>query len=199
VPTRPSSPVPELFAHQPPPRSDGRLAVTITHLELAPTDWTRRGVAPVIEIDIVRQPNPTAAFYLHLYDRVGRPWLWYERRLYGGDELAALLNRPGHEVHVARHDGALVGYFELYENEIGFFGLTLQFIGRRVGPWLLDRAIERGLARGASRLILNTNTLDHPRALDTYLKAGFRIVQREERDLQDPRILWPDIYRWPPK
>ena len=46
-----------LFAHQPPPRSDGVLAVTISHLELAPADWTRRGVAPAIEVDIVREPK----------------------------------------------------------------------------------------------------------------------------------------------
>ncbi|MCW5733087.1 MAG: GNAT family N-acetyltransferase [Enhydrobacter sp.] len=199
MPTRPSSPDPDLFAHQPAPRSDGVLAVTVTHLELVPAGWTRRGVAPAIEIDIVCEPKPTASFYLRLYDRVGRPWLWYERRLYGHDELEAMLSRPGHEVHVARHEGGLVGYFELYENEIVFFGLTPGFIGRRVGPWLLDRAIERAFARGSSRLILNTNTVDHPRALDTYRKAGFRIVRREERELQDPRVLWPDIYRWPPK
>ncbi len=194
-----SSPAPDLVAHQPPPRGDGGLAVTITHLELTPADWTRRGTPPAIDVDIVRAPKPTAAFYLRLYDRVGRPWLWYERRLYGHDELTALLNRPDHEVHVARHDGALVGYFELDGEEIAFFGLTPEFIGRRIGPWLLDRAIERGLARGAARLVLNTNTLDHPRALETYCKAGFRIVRREVRELQDPRVLWPDIYRWPPK
>ena len=136
-----------LFGHQPAPRSDGKLPVTITHLELAAAEWTRRGLAPDIAVDIVHQVAPTAAQYLDLYDRVGRPWLWYERRLLADDTLTALINRPGHELHIARHDGALVGYFELYENEIVFFGLTPDYIGRRVGPWLLDRAIERGFAR----------------------------------------------------
>jgi GNAT superfamily N-acetyltransferase len=187
------------LAHQPPPRSDGKLPVTVTHLELAPADWTRRGLAPDIKVDIAHERVPTAALYLDLYDRVGRAWLWYERRLLGDDALTALLNRPGHEVHIARHDGALVGYFELYDNEVVFFGLTPEFIGRRIGPWLLDRAIERGFARGAVSLVLNTNTVDHPRALDTYRKAGFRIVGCEDKELQDPRVLWPDIYRWPPK
>ncbi|MBN9088448.1 MAG: GNAT family N-acetyltransferase [Reyranella sp.] len=187
------------MTHQPPPRSDGTLPVTITYLEIAPKDWTRRGQPPRIAIEIVRVPRPTAAVYFDLYDRVGRDWLWYERRLLGEAALTALLNRPGHEVHVALHDGALVGYFELYDDEIVFFGLTPEYIGQRIGPWLLDRAIERGFTRGAATLVLNTNTVDHPRALDTYRKAGFRIVRREETELQDPRVLWPDIYRWPPK
>jgi ribosomal protein S18 acetylase RimI-like enzyme len=187
------------FGHQPPPRSDGRLPVTITLLELAPADWTRRGLPPDITVDIARERAPTATMYLDLYDRVGRPWLWYERRQLGDEALTTLINRPGHEVHVARHDGALVGYFELYDNEVVFFGLAPDYIGKRIGPWLLDRAIERGFARGAATLVLNTNSVDHPRALETYRKAGFRIVRSEEKLLQDPRVLWPDIYRWPPK
>jgi GNAT superfamily N-acetyltransferase len=192
------SPVPDLFAHQPPPRTDGRLRVRITHLELAPADWTRRGRKPDLEVALVRVDAPTVALYRDLYDRVGRPWLWYERRLLSDQALTALLAAPGHELHVARHDGALVGYFELQDDEIVFFGLTLDYIGRRIGPWLLDRAIERVLARGAARVTLNTNTVDHPKALDTYRKAGFRLVRSETKDLQDPRMLWPEVYRWPP-
>jgi len=190
---------PSLFAHQPPPRSDGRLAVTITHLALARENWRLRGKPPAIDVTIARHECPSAKFYLDLYDKVGRPWLWYERRLYTESALKELLNRPGHEVHVARERGNLVGYFELYSNEIVFFGLTLPYIGKRIGPWLLDRAIERGFARGAAELELNTNTVDHPKALETYRKAGIRVVRSESRELQDPRMLWPDIYRWPPK
>lgn len=202
VPTRPSSPVPKaasgLFTHQPPPRSDGRLPIRITYLELTRAHWTQRGQAPDLEVAVDWVEAPTVALYRELYDRVGRPWLWYERRLLSDDALAALLSAPGHELHIARHDGALVGYFELQGDEIVFFGLTLGYIGRRIGPWLLDRAIERAFTRGSARVILNTNTLDHPRALDTYRKAGFQPVRSETRDLQDPRVLWPEVYRWPP-
>jgi GNAT superfamily N-acetyltransferase len=203
VPTRRSSPAPErapdLFAHQPPPRADGRLPITVTHLAMAPAEWTRRGLPPDIDVALERIAVPTAAFYRELYDRVGRPWLWYERRLLSDAALSALLTQPGHELHVARHDGALVGYFELADDELVFFGLTLAYVGRRIGPWLLDRAVERAFARGTTRLVLNTNTLDHPRALDTYRRAGFRPVRSEARELQDPRVLWPDLYRWPPR
>ncbi len=144
-------------------------------------------------------PAPPSGLYRDLYDRVGRPWLWYERRLLSDAALEALLLQPDHELHVARHGGDLVGYFELGGEELVFFGLTLNYIGRRIGPWLLDRAIERAFARGITRLELDTNTLDHPRALDTYRKAGFQPVRSEARELRDPRVLWPDVYRWPPR
>jgi GNAT superfamily N-acetyltransferase len=198
VPTPRSSPVPDLFAHQPPPRADGRLPITITHLELTPADWTRRSRPPALDISLQRVMEPGVALYRDLYDRVGRPWLWYERRLLSDAALQILLRAPEHELQVARHEADLVGYFELSEDELVFFGLTLAYTARGIGPWLLDRAIERALARGTARLTLNTNTLDHPRALDTYRKAGFRIVRRESRELRDPRVLWPDLYRWPP-
>jgi GNAT superfamily N-acetyltransferase len=188
-----------LFAHQPPPRADGVLPVTITHLEITPSAWTRRARAPQLDVDVELIADPSAGQYRELYDRVGRPWLWYERRLLPDARLERLLAETGHELHIARHDGDLVGYFELANDELVFFGLTLAYIGRGIGPWLLDRAIERGFARGAGRLKLNTNTVDHPRALETYCKAGFRIVRREQKDLQDPRMRWPDLYRWPPE
>ncbi len=187
----------DFLAHHPAPRADGRLSIAITYLEIHRADWTQRSVPPAIEIAIARDPAPTVATYRDLYDKVGRPWLWYERRAIPDAALAVLLSSPGHELHVARHDGALVGYFEIMAGEIMFFGLTLDYIGRRIGPWLLDRAMERGWAMGNDRLTLNTNTLDHPRALDTYRKAGFRILRREKKDVPDPRVLWPDVYRWP--
>ena len=188
----------DLFSHQPPLRPDGRLPVTITHLEMAPSDWTRRGEAPALAVAIEHVVAPSAALYRDLYDEVGRPWLWYERRLLSDDALQALLDQPGHELHVARDGSGLIGYFELGGEELVFFGLTLDYIGRRIGPWLLDRAIERAFALGWPKILLNTNSLDHPRALDTYRKAGFRPVRREEKELRDPRVLWPDVYRWPP-
>lgn len=197
-PTRQLSPDPDLFRHQPPPRADGWLPVTITHLEMEPSAWTRRGRPPAFEVRIEHVGAPTVAAYRELYDRVGRPWLWYERRLWTDAALQALLLRPGHELHVAHDGSALVGFFELGDDELAFFGLTLDYIGRRIGPWLLDRAIERAFALGAQRLRLNTNTVDHPRALDTYRKAGFRSTGSERVELRDPRVMWPDVYRWPP-
>jgi GNAT superfamily N-acetyltransferase len=195
--------VPDLFAHHPPPCADGRLDVTISYLGMARLDWTPRGAKPAFDIEILCEPAPSIALYRDLYDKIGRPWLWYERRLMADEALASLLSHPRHELHVARHDGALVGFFELDGSggdgiELAFFGLGLSYVGRRVGPWLLDRAISRAFARGAGKLTVNTNTLDHPGALGIYRRAGFRLLHSKAKELRDPRVLWPDLYRWPP-
>src|SRR3977135_1809345 len=172
VPTHPSSPAPDLFAHQPPPRPDGRLPITITHLEMVRAGWTQRGRPPEVDVALERVVAPTAAFYRDLYDCVGRPWLWYERRLLSDDALQALLDQPGHELHVARHDGDLVGYIELADDDLAFFGPTRAQVVSRIGPWLLDRAVQRAFARGTTLLTLNTNSLDHPRPAAPYPQAG---------------------------
>jgi hypothetical protein len=77
--------------------------------------------------------------------------------------------------------------------------LTLAYNARGIGPWLLDRAVARALANGVKVLRVNTNTVDHPGALDTYRRAGFQVVRREPKELEDPRVRWPDLYRWPPQ
>ncbi len=94
MPTRRSSPEPDPFAHHPPPRGDGRLTITITYLEIAPRDWTRRGVAPDAGIEVAPVIAPTVPFYRDLYDRVGRPWLWYERRVLTDRALASHTRDP---------------------------------------------------------------------------------------------------------
>jgi GNAT superfamily N-acetyltransferase len=175
------------------------MQIAIKHLELVKLAWMEPGKAPALAIEITREASPGVALYRELYDRVGRPWLWFERRLLSDDDLGRLLAGPRHEVQIARHKGELVGYFEFEDNEIAFFGLTPEYIGKRIGPWLLDRAIARAFERGSTKIILNTNNLDHPKALGVYRRAGFRVVRAEARDLPDPRVLWPDIYRWPPK
>ena len=95
MPTRQSSPAPELFAHQPAPRADGRLPIIITHLEMVRADWTKRSRAPELDISIEHVKAPTADFYRDLYDRVGRPWLWYERRLLSDAALQTRHRRTG--------------------------------------------------------------------------------------------------------
>ena len=85
VPIPPSSPAPDPRAHHPPPRSDGRLAITITYLRIEPRDWTRRGRAPEDAIDVAPVVAPTVAFYREVIGFGLMALLFYSSR-HGYDE-----------------------------------------------------------------------------------------------------------------
>jgi len=86
-------------------------------------------------------------------------------------------------------DGIPAGYFELkrHENrdiEIKYFGLIGSFIGQGLGAHMLTAAVEEAWAEGAKRVILDTCSLDHPKAFEHYVARGFklydtRVVGRE--------------------
>jgi GNAT superfamily N-acetyltransferase len=54
-------------------------------------------------------------------------------------------------------------------------------VGTGQGGALLTGAIERAWAMGASRVYVNTCSLDHPAALSNYQKRGFQLVRVVER------------------
>lgn len=137
-------------------------------------------VAPRPEVQVVRAARPSVRFYRYLYDGVGGPWHWYDRRRMPAAALAELLADPAVEVHVLWKDGEPIGYAELDrriagEVELAYFGLMPEAIGQRLGPWLLGWALDAAWAApGVTRVWVHTCSLDHARALPAYLNAGFR-------------------------
>jgi len=174
----------------------GQLRVTVWFLEMD-VSHRRRSGAGAWEVDgvsVVRVPTPPVHFYRYLFDTVGAPWLWYGRRKLDDAQLRAHLDDPGTELHVPYIDGVPAGIVELDRRkapvwDLAYFGLIPEAIGRGLGPRLLTFAAGRALAEGASTLTVNTCSLDHPKALATYRKAGFRVVRRVERVEPDPRAI----------
>jgi len=68
-----------------------------------------------------------------------------------------------------------------------YFGLIPDFIGRRLGPYLLQAAIDRAWSRPIDRFWLHTSTFDHPKALRVYQRAGFVVYARRAVLFEDPR------------
>lgn len=161
-----------------------RIDVTRTHLELRGPDALRGVPAPARQC-MLREVRPIgAAEYRALYALVGERWLWRDRLLWSDAELDAYLASPDVHIWVLSVDDCTAGYFELRQHgtrsvEVMYFGLAPQFMGQRLGGWLLTRAAEEAFTLGAERVILNTCTLDAPQALPNYLARGFRIVRDE--------------------
>ena len=168
------------------------LADTITYLEMLARPTGRRPPAPVDKLALMQAENCTVSFYRYIYDAVGAPWLWFERRLIDDATLAAQISKPTIEIFVLYVRGVPAGYFELdtaapRESKLCYFGLIPEFIGRRLGPYLLQAAIDQAWVRPLDRFWLHTSTFDHPKALRTYQQAGFVAYARRRVSFEDPR------------
>ena len=162
-----------------------------THLELRSFDELRPARSLAERVELVRRDGISAAEYLELYVLVGELWLWRDRLVWSRDELERYLASPDVNVWTAHVGGATAGYFELRRHsdhsvEVMYFGLAPAFFGRGIGGWLLTRAVEESFALGASRIVLNTCTLDAPQALSNYLARGFTIVSEDQYLLDVP-------------
>jgi len=163
----------------------GRVPSTITWLELTAPPRSAPLQAPLAGTEIVRALHPPVHFYRYLYDTIGAQWLWSRRRLLADEALAAIIGAEATDLRVLWVHGVPAGYVELDmaehpEVNLAYFGLMPEFLGQRLGPWLLDWAIRHAFAKGATRLHLNTCDLDHPKALATYEAAGFQAYDRTE-------------------
>jgi GNAT superfamily N-acetyltransferase len=152
--------------------------VVTTHLQMlgAPADPPGQAAD---DVRVVRADPPGVRFYRYLYDAVGAPWHWYDRKRQGDAQLAAVVDDPQVEVHVAYRRGTPAGYVELDRRdrgqcEIAYFGLVPEVIGRGLGVWLLRWGVHQAWRDpDLERLWVHTCTLDHPSALPVYQKVGF--------------------------
>ena len=79
--------------------------------------------------------------------------------------------------------GTPAGFFELDATamptiNISYFGLMPHATGKGLGVAFLDAAVANAWNQGAQAITVNTCTADHPRALPTYIRAGFRPVRQ---------------------
>jgi GNAT superfamily N-acetyltransferase len=165
---------------------------TITYLEMLERPAGRRVPAPLDMLALMRAEACTVSFYRYLYNTVGEPWLWFERRIIDDAAVAAQIHRPTIEIFVLYVRGVPAGFFELdtaapRETKLCYFGLVPDFLGRRLGPYLLQAAIDRAWSRPIDRFWLHTSTFDHPKALGVYQRAGFVVYARRSVLFEDPR------------
>lgn len=163
--------------------------VTVTWLEMTSPERC----VPVPSVPeptaILRAERPTISFYRYLYDTVGADWNWFMRRRLSDEELAAIIHDDRDEVFVLHVRGVPAGYVELdrridEEVEIAYFGLIPEYVGRGFGKYLLAWGLARAWSYRPRRVWLHTCTLDHPRALGVYQRAGLEVYHREE--VQEP-------------
>ncbi len=170
-----------------------QLRVVTTYLEMKQPPARSPAKPPIEGLSIRRAERPTVSFYRYLYNSVGAPWLWTERQAMADDELKAIIQHPDVEIYVLYVEDVLAGYVELDRRiegqiEVAYFGLMPEFIGRGLGPYLLDWTVTTAWHKEPNRVWVNTCNLDHPKAYSVYERIGFVSYKQETTLIDDPRL-----------
>jgi GNAT superfamily N-acetyltransferase len=156
-------------------------SVQVTTWFLQMTDPAQLAEAPDPdpELEIRQAELPSPELSRMLYTAVGGDWYWTDRLDWSWDRWQEWLARPEVETWVGWVRGTPAGYAELERQddsvELTCFGLLPAFIGRGLGPRLLDAALRRAWALGPRRVWVHTCSLDGPAALRTYQRRGLEI------------------------
>jgi GNAT superfamily N-acetyltransferase len=170
----------------------GKIAAVVTYLEMH-TPPAALDAGPPEGSSIRRMETPRIEEYRDLFHAIGEHWLWFSRLRMSDHQLATLLLHPAIDVFFLECAGRTEGLLELDRREfpdieLAFFGLTPRMIGKGAGRFLIQQGIREAFAHNPRRLFLHTCTLDHPKALGFYAKAGFRAYKRAIEVAPDPRL-----------
>ena len=169
---------------------------TVTYLEMAARPATPIPHVPTgSALALIAAENPPVEYFLYLYSAVGADYEWTDWLDATLQEQEAFVTDPKVELFTLMVDGWPGGFFILDTRrpdicDLTNFGLVPRAVGRGLGTWFLGCAIHMGWDRaGVTGMTVNTNTLDHPRALALYQRMGFVPVRREDmtRKLTRPR------------
>lgn len=172
----------------------GKLRMVITSLEMHARPLHGPAHLPAgIKAALLRAESPTVSFYRYLYNTIGEPWLWYERREFDNAALAAIIQDPKVEIYVLYVSGVPAGYGELDrrkdgEIELAYFGLMPEFIGKGLGRYFLTWIVDAAWSHEPKRLWVHSCNFDHPEALRAYQRAGFAPFDQETILIDDPRL-----------
>jgi GNAT superfamily N-acetyltransferase len=172
-------------------KSPKRVPMTVTFLEMRKKPAALAPPQPKGKTAFLRAEEPPVHYYRYLYDTIGGPYLWVDRRKLDDASLSAIIRNPLVELYVLYAGGCPAGMAEIDfrksgTGQIAYFGLMPDFIGKRLGYFFLYHTVANAWMRAISTLSVNTCTLDHPRALPLYQRMGFVPYSREERYIELP-------------
>tara|TARA_B100000965_G_C19023170_1_gene511939 strand:+ start:42 stop:545 length:504 start_codon:yes stop_codon:yes gene_type:complete len=119
------------------------------------------------------------------YKEIGKKHRWVDRLVWSDKNWNDYLNTAGISTFILKYDKDLVGFFEQiyhknnFETEIAFFGILEEYIGKKLGSYLLSEAIKKSFEFGSKRVWVHTCSLDHKNALSNYISRGMQIYKTE--------------------
>ena len=166
------------------------MSIVTTYLEMHSPDQLRPKRYADGRFQIREKKERDWQFNRDLYLAVGEMWSWNDKRAWTDEQWKEYGLAPELRTFAAYYEHSLAGYYELRRddaggNEIAYFGLLPEFIGRELGGALLTSPIEEAWRTSPSitRVWVHTCTLDHPGALGNYQARGMVIYKQERTEI----------------
>ncbi|WP_329088603.1 GNAT family N-acetyltransferase [Actinomadura citrea] len=195
---------------RPPPETAHLRVPSVTEWEMEMRDAADLRPAPLpgVEMTFTLAGLPSPDVNRALYATVGARVCWTDRFPWTYEQWRAWVERPELSTWIAMAEGTIAGFFEIEaqpggDTEIHLVGLTPAFVGRGYGGYLVEQCTRRAWQRGelwalsggpATRVWLRTSSLDHPNAIATYRRRGFKVAAESTAPklVPDPRVApWP--------
>lgn len=141
-----------------------------------------------LELSIVTRPELST--YRDIYNHVGRPHHWVNRRYLSDQDLMNFIHHDAVHILFLKRKGNIIGFSEvntkkLPQIELAFLGLIPEEKHKGLGSALLHHTLDFIWQHTPKRVIIETNTLDDPQALKLYQKVGFLPYKRNHIVLYD--------------
>ena len=119
------------------------------------------------------------------YKNVGKKHKWIDRLVWEESKWIEYVSNKNVKTYIFKKGNDLVGFFELLEHtekkdiEIASFGLLEEYHNKKLGSFLLSKAIKKSFEYKIDRVWLHTCSLDHKNALNNYISRGMKIFKTE--------------------
>ena len=119
------------------------------------------------------------------YKQIGKNYQWIDRLIWTDKNWIEYVSSPNLFTFVLKNNDDIAGFFELMyhkdklETEIAYFGLLKEYIGKKLGGYMLSEAIKKSFSYNVKRVWAHTCSLDHKNALKNYLSRGMKIYSTE--------------------
>jgi len=174
-------------------KKDARfLTAHVTHLEMHKPN--------PINVPVPSDDNPCLAqtrtcpvhFYRYLYAQIGKAHHWTQRLGKTDEDVRDIIHSPQTLLYIFYVDGCPAGFSEINLRvwpvaEILYFGLIADFQGRGLSRFFFAQILAIAWEQKPEKVIIQTNTLDSPRALPLYQKMGFEVALTRDIVLE----AWP--------
>ena len=119
------------------------------------------------------------------YKQIGKNHQWNDRLVWNDKKWIDYVSNPNVFTFVLKDNEDIAGFFELIyhkdksEMEIAYFGLLKDYMDKKLGGYMLTKAIKLSFSYEVKRVWVHTCSLDHKNALKNYLTRGMKIYNTE--------------------